>query len=101
MKEGYTTGKGKKKKDYEAENDLPPQNASVKEEARKHEDPASTHNDPSKHQGEPTDEELLSNASCQLNICQILFTSNHPQTVAWPESALSFSGAKLELDCRS
>lgn len=45
--------------DYVAESDLPPQNASGKEEARKHENPASTHNDPSKHHGEPTDEELL------------------------------------------
>lgn len=84
-----------------AENDLPPQNATGKEEARKHENPTSIHNDPSKHHREPTDEELLSNASCQLDICQIPFASNHSQTVAWPESALSFSGAKLELGCRS
>lgn len=41
-----------------AENDVPPQNASGKEEARKQENPASTHNDPSNHHGEPIDEEF-------------------------------------------
>ena len=34
-------------------------------------------------------------------ICQIPFASNHSQTVSWPESAPSFSGAKLEQGCRS
>lgn len=86
--------------DYVVKNNLPPQNASGKEEARKHENSTSTHNVPSECHGEPADEELLSNASCQLSICQILFASNHLQTVAWPESAHSFSGVKLELGCR-
>lgn len=94
-------GEREGRSDYVAENNLPPQSASGKEEARKHENPTSTHNDPSEHHGEPTDEELLSNASCQLGICQIPFASNHLQTVSWPESAHSFSGAKLELGCRS
>lgn len=38
----------------------------------------------------------FSNASCQLGICQIPFASNHSETVAWPKSAPSFSGAKLQ-----
>lgn len=101
VKERVHCGEREGRSDYVAKNNLPPQNASGREEARKHENSASTHNDPSEHRGEPTDEELLSNASCQLAICQILFVSNHLQTVAWPESALSFSGVKLELGCRS
>lgn len=79
---------------------LPPQHASGKEEARKYENPTSTHNDPSKHHGELTDEEFPSNVSCQLDICQIPLASNHSQTVVWTESALSFSGTKLELGCK-
>lgn len=94
-------GEREERSDYVAQNDLPPQNASGKEEARKHENPASTHNDPLKHHGEPTAEELRSNASSQLDICQIPFASNHSQTVPWPESAPSFSGAKPELGRRS
>lgn len=94
-------GEREGRSDYVAKNNLPPQNASGEEEARKHENSASAHNDPSERRGEPADEELLSNASCQLGICQIPFASNHLQTVAWPESAHSFSGVKLELGCRS
>lgn len=93
-------GEREGRRDYVAKNNLPPQNASGKEEARKHENSTSTHNEPSEHHGEPTDEELLSKASCQLRICQIPFASNHLQTVAWPESAHSFSSVKLDLGCR-
>lgn len=94
-------GEREGRSDYVAKNNLPPRNASGKEEARKRENSASTHNDPSECHGEPTDEELLANAFCQLTICQIPFASNHLQTVSWPESAHSSSGVKLELGCGS
>lgn len=90
-------GEREGRSDYVAENNLPLRNASGKEGARKHENSASTHSDPSESLGEPTDGELLSNASCQLGICQIPFASNHLQTVAWPESPHSSSGLRLEL----